>query len=242
MAYQGLTVLAVVPARGGSKSIPRKNLRRVAGISLVGRAAIAALSVSWADHSVLSTDNPEIAAEGRRFGLDVPFMRPPALSGDLSTSADMWKHAWEKSEEHYKMRFDLSILLEPTSPLRETEDIERTVAALLAGGDNMAAATVSVAPAHFTPHKCLTLSPNGFIGFYLEDGARYSIRQNIPQYYFRNGICYAVKRKTLIENRHILEENCAGVIIDRPVVNIDEPFDLELAEFLFMRKKHKELF
>lgn len=235
MAYHGLTVLAVVPARGGSKSIPRKNLCKINKISLVGRAGKVALSIPWIDRAVLSTDDLEIADEGRRFGLDVPFMRPRELAEDLSTSVDMWKHAWLSSEKYYGTRFDLSILLEPTSPLREAEDIEKTVSLLTLEG-NMAAATVSKAPAHFTPHKCLTINLQGFVGFYLEDGAKYSIRQKIPDYYYRNGICYAVKRKTLLENRYILEEKCAAVVIDRPIVNIDEPFDLDLAEFLLSKK------
>lgn len=238
MAYQGLNILAVIPARGGSKSIPRKNLCKIAGTSLVGRAAKTASSITWIDRAVMSTDDPEIADEGRRFGLEVPFMRPPELASDSAASVDVWQHAWTLSEERYGTRFDVSVLLEPTSPLRKKEDIERTMAALL-DGDHMAAATVSRAPAHFTPHKCLTINRDGFIGFYLKDGSRYSIRQKIPSYYFRNGICYAVRRKTLLDNGHILEEKCRAVVIDRPVVNIDEPFDLELAEYLIARKNNR---
>lgn len=234
MAYKGLNVLAVVPARGGSKSIPRKNLCRVGGVSLVGRAANTALSLPWIDRAVLSTDDMEIAEEGKKSGLEVPFMRPDELAADMSTSVDMWRYTWLAAEDHYKMRFDISILLEPTSPLRLPEDITRTVDALL-DGDQHAAATVSPAPAHFTPHKCLTVDTDGNVGFYLENGAEYSIRQKIPSYYFRNGVCYAVKRDTVVEKGQILEDQCAAVIIDRPLVNIDEPFDLELAEFLMNR-------
>ena len=109
-----------------------------------------------------------------------------------------------------------------------------TVNALIEG-DHLAAATVSRAPAHFTPHKCLTVDQEGHIGFYLKDGAKYSLRQKIPSYYFRNGICYAAKRMTVVEKGQILEERCKAVVIDRPIVNIDEPFDLELAEFLLRR-------
>lgn len=234
MATRGFTVLAVVPARGGSKSIPRKNLCHVGGISLAGRAAQMATSLPWVDRAILSTDDKEIAEECRAHGLDVPFMRPAELAGDLSTSVDMWRHAWLGAEKHYGMKFDISILLEPTSPLRQAGDMERTVRALL-DGNHLAAATVSKAPAHFTPHKCLTVNDQGYIGFYLTDGASYSLRQKIPTYYFRNGVCYAVKRETLVDKGQILEERCAAVIIDRPLVNIDEPFDLELAEFLFAR-------
>lgn len=239
MAYQGMTVLVVVPARGGSKSIPRKNICRVGGKSLVARAAGVARALSWVDRAVLSTDDEDIAREGRAHGLEVPFMRPEALAGDLASSVDMWRHAWLAAEDHYGLEFDLSILLEPTSPLRRAEDVERTVAVLVEGG-HPAAATVSVAPAHFTPHKCLTVDQEGRIGFFLQDGARFSTRQNIPEtFYYRNGVCYAVRRETVVEKGRIIEEDCAAVVIHRPLVNIDEPFDLELAEFLLQRESRK---
>ncbi|MCI0401649.1 MAG: acylneuraminate cytidylyltransferase family protein [Gammaproteobacteria bacterium] len=235
MTWEGLSVLAVVPARGGSKAIPKKNLRKVGGVSLVGRAAQIAHSLPWLDHAILSTDDEEIANEGRRYSLDVPFMRLGELSTDTATSAGMWRHAWLEAEKHYGRRFEISILLEPTSPLRRAEDVERTMSALLTG-DFDAAATVNLAPAHFTPQKCLTVDDTGIINFYLEDGAEFSIRQKIPPYYFRNGICYAVKRATLLEGGRILEKNCVAVVIERPVVNIDEPFELEVAEWLLSRE------
>ncbi len=229
-----LTILAVVPARGGSKAIPRKNLCRIGDRSLVGHAAAVCQALPWIDRAVLSTDDAEIAEEGRRCGLDVPFMRPAELAGDRSTSVDMWRHAWLAAEEVFGMRFDASVLLEPTSPMRRPADVERTVRALI-DGNHAAAATVSRTPAHYTPHKTLRVGEDGNIGFYLEGGARHSLRQTIPAYYHRNGICYAVRRDTLVENGHILEEDCAAVVIERPVVNIDDAFDLELAAFLHAR-------
>lgn len=235
MSFGELTVLAVVPARGGSKSIPRKNLQVIRGLSLVARAGVVASGLEWLDAAVLSTDDPEIAAEGRAHGLDVPFMRPNDLSGDFATSIEMWRHAWRESERSYGRRFDLSILLEPTSPLRQPEDIERTLRTLLDGG-HKAAATVSVTPAHYSPHKTLTVN-NGTIGFYHEAGARHAIRQTIPTYFHRNGLCYAVRRSTLLDEGTIIESDCAAVIIDRPVVNIDEQFDLLLADFLLSQQE-----
>ena len=231
MTPEGLAVLAVVPARGGSKGIPRKNLRTVGGVSLVGRAARVVAALPWIDAAILSTDDEEIAGEGRRHGLDVPFLRPEALSGDNSTSVEMWRHAWTAAENHYGRRFDISILLEPTSPLRRPEDVERTVRALIEGA-HPAAATVSPTPAHFAPHKTLTISDSGIIGFYLEGGARHSLRQTVPQYYHRNGLCYAVSRRHLLEEGLIIDHGAAAVVVDRPVVNVDEWHDLELAEWL----------
>jgi len=233
MTWDGLNVLAVVPARGGSKSIPRKNLARIGGISLVGRAARTARAAPWIDWVILSTDDEEIATEGRAHGIEVPFMRPAQLADDRANSVDMWRHAWLESERHCGVRFDCSLLLEPTSPLRTVADLERTVVALMQHGYD-AAATVSRTPAHYTPHKTLVVDAAGCIGFYLPEGARHSIRQTIPPYYHRNGICYAVKRETLMEHGAIVERNCAAVIIERPVVNIDEPLDLRIAEMLLV--------
>jgi CMP-N,N'-diacetyllegionaminic acid synthase len=237
MSYQNHHVLAVIPARGGSKGIPRKNLRQIAGVSLVGHAIRVAQSLDWLDRIFLSTDDEEIAAEGQRFGLNVPFLRPAELASDGARSSDMWKHAWLACELHFGERYDISVLLEPTSPLRILDDVIRTVMELLTG-DCDAAATVSRAPAHFTPHKCLTIDSSGFIGFYLSDGAQYSIRQSIPSYFFRNGACYALKRRTLLERGVIIEERCRAVIIERPLVNIDDEHDFDFAEFLFRKRRH----
>jgi len=236
MSYKGFSILAVIPARGGSKGIPRKNLCLVGGISLVGRAAQTASSLEWIDRTILSTDDEEIAAEGQKYGAAVPFMRPPELASDQARSTEMWKHAWLASEDHFNQTFDISILLEPTSPLRRPEDILATVDTLVESGCD-AAATFSRAPAHFTPHKCLTLDDDGIIGFYHAQGRQFSIRQKIPNYYYRNGICYAVRRHTLLEKEMIIEENCKAVVIERPVVNIDDLHELEYAEFL-LQKDH----
>jgi CMP-N-acetylneuraminic acid synthetase len=234
---EGHAVLAVVPARGGSKSIPRKNLKEIGGISLVGRAAMVARALPWIDAALISTDDRDILAEAERYGLDTPFLRPDDLSGDQAGSADMWRHAWLAAEKHYGRRFDISVLLEPTSPMRRPEDVDLTVRTLIETGAP-AAATVSRTPAHFTPHKTLTLDDRGTIGFYLSDGARHSLRQGIPAYYHRNGLCYAVTRSHLVDHGRIIDRDAQAVVIERHVVNIDDPFELELAEWLLNRERH----
>lgn len=231
MSYKGKSVLAVVPARGGSKGIKHKNLQKLAGKSLVGRAAEIAKSIGWIDRAIITSDDEAIIDEATKYGLEAPFVRPAELSHDSALSVDVWIHAWEECEKVYNEKYDISVLLEPTSPLRTEDDIERTVKLLIDGG-HAASATVSPTPAHYTPHKTLTVSKSGEIGFYNEGGEKYSIRQNIPNYYHRNGICYAVTKECLIENKSIIETDCAAVIIDRPIVNIDEPFELKLAEWL----------
>lgn len=235
-----MPVLAVVPARGGSKGVARKNMRRLGGTTLVGRAASLAASLTWCDAALVSTDDAEIAAEAVRHGIDAPFLRPTELANDTANSADMWRHAWLAAEEYFGRRFETSILLEPTSPLRTAADIELTLAAML-DGDHDSAATVSPTPAHYTPHKSLTRNAANQIGYFLRDGARFARRQEIAaRLYHRNGICYAARRRALVERREIIGADCAAVIIDRPVVNIDEEFDFELAEWLLQRQTARD--
>jgi CMP-N-acetylneuraminic acid synthetase len=234
MTWNSLSVLAVIPARGGSKGVPGKNLRKVGGRSLIEHAAHTAAALSWIDRTVLSTDDEEIAEEGRRCGLDVPFLRPAELAGDLSPMVEAWRHAWLASEEHYGCHFDISLLLQPTTPLRRPEDVERTVRAMVESG-HRAAATVSRVPGHYTPEKIVKLDDEGCLTFCTEQGARHTARQTVPPYYFRNGICYSVTRDTVVRDGQIAERDCLGVVIDEPIANIDEPIELEWAEFLAQR-------
>lgn len=207
----------------------------VRGLSLVARAARVIMETRVADRAICSTDDGAIAAEARRAGLSVPELRPAALSGDEAKSVDVWRYVWLAAEQEDGITYDLSILIEPTSPLRRADDVVRTVDALL-DEDALAAATVSRTPGHFTPHKTLTISDTGRVGFYVDGGGRYSRRQDIPAYFHRNGVCYAARRKTIIDDRTIIEHDCAAVVIERPLVNIDEPLDLEVAELLAARE------
>lgn len=226
-----MNVLAVVPARGGSKGIPRKNLAQVGGLSLVARTARVVKALPWIDRALISTDDKEIAEEGRRHGLDVPFLRPAELAGDMATAVDAWRHAWLQAERHYQMRFEISLWLQPTSPLRKPGDVERTVKAMVEG-KHAAATTISEVPAHYRPQKIFTRDGAGLIHFYLDDGAKHTSRQTVPDYFTRNGLCYACRRTQVVDRGLIVEADCVGVPVEGFVPNIDDPFDLEVANWL----------
>ena len=236
MPLQGHNILAVIPARGGSKGIARKNLRKLCGKTLIAHAAECARQIDWIDATILSTDDTEIRQHAKTLNIDVPFIRPQALAGDRAKSIDVWIHAWHSSETHYAKTFDISVLLEPTSPLRMAEDIKNAVELLInTSADTVA--TVSKTPAHYTPHKTLEISGQGYISAYLENGMQYSIRQNIPDYYHRNGVCYAATRASLLNEYNLMENKCAPLIIKRPLVNIDEEMDMQLAELLMQERQ-----
>lgn len=226
--FDDIATIAVVPARGGSKGIPRKNLVHVGGQSLVEAALITALNLSWADVVILSTDDPEASDIGERLGVQV-VDRPAALATDSASNVDVWRHAWLEAEDRAQTRFEISVLLQPTSPLRTGEDVTSTIRALVDGGYE-AVTTVSRTPGHFTPEKLMVATGDG-LRPYLGDGF-VSTRQQIPRYYYLNGYCYAAVRHRVIEEQRVIGPGLGAHVIDRPVVNIDDPFDLEIARWM----------
>ncbi len=231
-------VVAVIPARGGSKGVHRKNLRQVAGLSLIGWAAQTCGELPWLGGALLSTDDEEMAAEGRRHGLAVPGLRPAEFATDAAGSLEMWQQAWGAAEEHFGRRFECSVLLQPTTPLRYARDVERCVAQVLDEGHE-AAVTVGRVPGHFVPEKLLRLDGEGCVETYL-DGARTAPRQSYGEYYWRDGACYAVRRRTLMEEGLIIERDCKAVVADEPMINIDDPVELEYCEALAARRARLE--
>lgn len=223
----------MVPARGGSKGIPRKNLQLLGGRSLVGHAVDLALATDVIDHVVLSTDDEEIAEEGRLAGLEVPGLRPAELATDHATGHAVWRHAHVEAESRTGSQFDLSILLQPTSPFRAPSDVADCIATLTEGKFD-AVTTVSPTPSHFAPEKTMTLDESGHLRPYLGEGFQ-STRQLIPSYHHLNGACYAARRPVVLDAVNVFGPNTGAVVMEGPMVNIDEPFDLEVARWLWER-------
>lgn len=227
---EGLTVLAIVPARSGSKSIPDKNMARLVGLSLIARAGKVLSQVPWIDRRVISTDSERYAEEARAYGLEAPFLRPPELSTDRAGALETFVHALETCERLDRQPYALVIIAEPTSPLREPADIELTVKTMLKTGAD-SAVTVSRIDAKCHPHKVFSVV-EGRLRYFSEKGKSIQGRQALAPLYARNGLCYCFRRETLLRQRALITDNTASVITERPVANVDEPIDLLWAEFL----------
>lgn len=236
MSYLGQRILAVVPARGGSKGIAKKNLRRVGGLSLVARAASLIKEIDWIDRSVISTDDVEIHREGVHFGLSSIGTRPADLSTDTANSIDVWRQAWDAAQEKYGETYQLSILLEPTCPLRIVDDIERVVFSIVEEKFS-SAVTVSENPERFAPEKTLKIAKGKNLYHYLNSEHALTRRQEVPRYFHRNGACYGAIKSRLFEGGEIFGEGCAAVVLSRPLVNIDSMEDLRFARTLFRSLK-----
>ncbi len=227
---EGKRVLAVVPARSGSRGIPGKNMRKVGGLSLIARAAQTLAALDLVDYRVISTDSPEYAEEGRKFGLAAPFLRPSELSTDTAGALETVQHALGQVEAESGTRYDVILVVEPTSPLRMPADLEGATRLLVESGAD-AVVTVSPLPGKAHPLKVLRVD-NGLLTHFLPEGRSVANRQELERLYWRNGVCYALTRECLLEQQTYFGARTLPYAIEREIVNIDEPWELERARFL----------
>lgn len=217
--------IAIIPARGGSKGLPGKNLAEIAGESLLARAVRCARASGLFSTILVSTDDSRIAEEGRRAGAAVPFLRPAELAGDSAAVIDAVRDAVRRFREDQGQNFDLVALLEPTSPLR-TPDIVRAVvlAAESPGAD--AALTVSPVPTRFHVLKQFVIPGDGLVQFAVEGARGVVNRQELGPTFIRNGLAYAVRTSAIDAGFDMLGQSARALVVDGPYANIDDPADL----------------
>jgi CMP-N-acetylneuraminic acid synthetase len=228
-------VLAVVPARGGSKGIPRKNLKPVLGRPMVALAGDIASATPEIDRAVVSTDDDEIATVARGAGLADFFRRPATLSGDRIGDFDVLLHALETTEQEDGCRYDIVVMLQPTSPLRTIPEVSATIR-MLVDGNWDSVWTVSETDSKAHPLKQLTVGADGALGYYDEGGARIIARQQLKPVFHRNGVAYAMTRECLVEQRTIKGKRSAAYVLDGDRVSIDTLDDIEKVEWIIRRQ------
>lgn len=222
-------VLAVIPARGGSKGVPRKNLRRLGGRPLVAWSIDTARSEPAVDRVLLSTDDPEIARVGESFGADVPFLRPRALALDETPTLDVLVHALHWLRKHGE-EYDIVCLLQPTSPFRPP-GLLREALELMERHHASAVVTVRAVPPKFNPHWVFLPGEDGRLR--LVTGGRDPIprRQELPPAVIRDGMLYMTRSQVLLEERSLYGDRCFPLgQPDATGVNLDTLQDFEQAE------------
>lgn len=224
-------ILAVCPARGGSKGIPLKNLAPFLGVPLVARVGQLVEEIPIIDRAVVSTDHPDIAEIAKKSGLDAPFFRPPDLSGDRISDAPVLIHALEEMERLDNVRYDIVVMLQPTSPLRRPAHVIQAIE-MLVSGEWDAVWTLSETDSKSHPLKQLTLD-TGRIDYYDPKGCQIIARQQLTPVYHRNGVAYVMTRSCLLEGKTIMGHRTGALVLDEHLVSIDTMWDLKLAEFIF---------
>ena len=227
---EGKTILAVIPARGGSKSIPGKNIKPLAGKPLIQYTIEAGGGSQYIDRLICSSDDPEIMETAELLGCEVPFRRPEELARDDTPGVDPVIHAVEILDESY----DLILLLQPTSPLRTAGHIDRALELFI---DKEADSCVSIREVSEHPLWMKTVDEFGAVDPFLD----YEVpprRQDLPKVYILNGAIYICRTDLLLEEKSFDAGTCVGYIMDpESSVDIDDPFDWKVAEALLRSRR-----
>jgi CMP-N-acetylneuraminic acid synthetase len=211
-------------------------MRSLNGVPLVALVGRVIQQLDYIDRAVVSTDHPEVARIAKESGLDVPFMRPESISGDIVSDWEVLHHALMATEEDDGKTYDIIIMLQPTSPFREPEHVTATVKKLIEGNFD-SVWTISETDSKSHPSKQLIL--NGEIVEYYdpENGPKIVARQQLSPVYHVNGLAYAFNRECLLNQKTRKGKKTSAVIIKETVVNIDTEYDFILAEFILDKIK-----
>ncbi len=228
--FNGKKILAVVPARGGSKGVPLKNIQPVLGVPLVARVGHLVKQIPVIDRAVVSTDNAEIAKIAGESGLDVPFMRPAELSGDRVADWDVIHHALKETERIDGTDYRIIIMLQPTSPMRKPEHVLSAVKKLV--NEQLDSVwTVSRTDSKYHPLKQLCVI-NNHVEYYDSKSSLVIARQDLDPLYYRNGVAYVMTRECILEQKTIKGQKTGALVIESEMISIDTLFDFKLTEYL----------
>ena len=232
------TSLALIPARGGSKGVPRKNVRTLAGKPLIAYAIETALASTRIDRVIVSADDEEIAEVARRHGAEVPFMRPWALATDDSPEWLTWQHAirtlqaMDSGDE-----LEVFVCIPTTSPLRKVEDIDACIEALLESDADL---VLTVKPAERNPYfNMVVLNDEGYASLAITppDGT-ISRRQDAPAVYDMTTVAYAARPEFILNASSMFEGRLKAVVVPAErALDIDTELDFRLAEFLLSESR-----
>ncbi len=228
-----MTVLGVIPARGGSKGVPGKHLRTVGGRPLLAYTADAALASRRLTRVVVSTDAPEIAEAARALGLDVPFMRPAALAADDTPMLPVLQHALEYAAASGTPA-DVVVLLQPTSPLRRAGHIDAAIEILEQTGADSVVSVVEV-PHQFNPVSVMRNDHGRLVPFL--DGPAPLRRQDKPPVFARNGPAVLAVRASVVAAGSLYGQDCRPLLMAAgDSLDIDTPADLDLLDYYLTRR------
>ncbi|MRS04691.1 acylneuraminate cytidylyltransferase family protein, partial [bacterium] len=236
MVKERVEVLAIIPARGGSKGIPRKNIRDFAGYPLIAYSIHAARTAKYVTRTIVSTDDIEIAEVAKQFGAEVPFLRPAEFADDLSLDLPVFRHALETLQKNEGYKPDLVVQLRPTSPIRPVDLVDTAIEVLLNNphGDSVR----GVVPSGQNPHKMWKFNRGqGLLeGLIQVSGIQepYNApRQALPETFWQTGHIDVIKPEIILDQNSMSGKNILPVFIDPDfTVDLDKPSDWVKAEWI----------
>lgn len=222
-------MLAVIPARGGSKGVPGKNIRELAGKPLIAYTIKAACESGIFSKIIVSTDSREIADIAVRYGAEVPFLRPASISGDMTSSDDVILHALDFYEEQGS-RFDMVCKLQPTSPLRSSIHLKEAWELFQ---ERQSDFLISVCECEHSPLWAGLVGEDLSLDEFISEEVKRACRQNLPVYYRLNGAIYMARTEGFRENKSFFGQNSIAYIMgQKESVDIDSELDFKIAEVI----------
>jgi len=230
-------ILAIIPARGGSKEIRRKNLQKLSGKPLIVHTIIAAKKTKSINKIIVSTDDKEIGKISKNNGAEVPFLRPKQISKDTSSTIEVIKHALKFLQENQSYVPDIIILLQPTSPLRTSQLITKTINTLK---KSKATSVITVSKITKHPYASYWLK-NDFLKPFEKSSTKYSRRQEFPDLFFPTGAVYTFWYDTLKKFNSLHGPKIKPIVVQDEDIDIDNLRDLFFAEMMLKNwKKYKK--
>lgn len=231
-----MNILAVIPARSGSKSIEHKNIRRIAGKPMLAYSIEHAISSKWINRIVLSTDSEQYADIGREFGAEIPFIRPRELAEDHSLDLDVFRHCLGFLKEKEGYEAEIVVHLRPTYPMRSIQDLDTMIEMLIK--NEMADSVRSVAPAKEIPHKMWKKDSTGYLHPMVSDIPEcYNLpRQELPQAYYQNACIDVTRGSVIMEKQSMTGTNILGFEMKQNF-DIDMEEDLKAVELMLGKKR-----
>lgn len=229
-------IIGLITARGGSKSIPHKNIKMLAGKPLLAWTIDTALQCNALSRVIVSTDDEEIAGVARKWGAEVPFIRPAEFSQDDSSHISVVLHAirWLEEEGNYP---DYIMLLQPTSPFRTAEDIQQ---AIRLAEERNAVAVVSLCEVEKHPYLCKRILEDGTMSEFMKTDIGYLRRQSFPATYVENGAIYLNKRSSLLKDQTFLPEGAIAYVMPQErSLDVDTHWDWHMAELILKDQYEK---
>lgn len=227
-------MIAIIPARGGSKGLPGKNIKLLNGIPLIAYTIKAALKAALISRVIVSTDDEEIANISKKYGAEVPFMRPKELSTDMATSIDVYKYTINKLEQEEGITINTFTILQPTSPLRECKQID---AAITLFNEKNGDSVISYCEEHHPIFWHKKIKDDATFENIFDDDYILN-RQQIEKTFYPNGAIYVLKKK-LLRMETYYTANSYGYIMNRnQSVDIDTLDDFEYAQFLINKESN----
>ncbi len=228
-------ILGAIFARGGSKGVPGKNIKDLAGKPLIAYSIEVGLAIPLIDRLIVSTDDNEIAEIARQFNAEVPFIRPTELASDTSAEILAWQHAIREVEKEEEKKVDILVSIPTTSPFRSKEDVEACIDMLLkSDADGVVTVTSTTRSPYF---NMVTINAENDAQIAIEPKEIISRRQDVPAVFDMTTVAYAFRTSFIKNTTSIMQGKIKAVIVpEERALDIDTPLDFEIAEYLMKRK------